>query len=222
MKSLRTISIALLPIAFVLGILGYAFEASYFFALGLNVHKYFGLHQFVISGFLVVLPMFVVLFIYTQLKKFFTKQVHEDDAKTVSEQLAKTTFANQLIGARMAVAFSLVYWIVVVFAPKFGVDWPLWPVFGYMSFVNLLFFYGTILLSPSQSRLAILVAFLVSVSLCFSAGGYGQAIDKRRIDPVIRDDFLVRIMRTATDQTVETKPVRLPLPILQQLIDKII
>lgn len=207
MSQTRLLFVISIPAAVVFGLWGYVYEASYFFARGLNVHEYFGLRQFVLSGLRIVLPMLAILLVYTQLKKFFTKQVHEDDAKVLAEQLSKTSFSQQLIGARVAVGFSAAYWLIVVFAPMVGLTWPLWSSFGYMSFVNLLFFYGAFALSPPYSRLSVIVAFCVSVALCFSAGGYGYGQDTRVNDHVVRNDVLVKITQTDNAQVVEVKPL---------------
>ena len=221
LASLSTAVKALVPAVLLLGLWGYAYEYSYFRALDLNVLDTLRALHFVLSAGSYIVPMLVIILIYVHLGKFFTKRVYEDDTKVILKQLESTTFEKEIFGARLAVMVSVIYWLSTVLLPKVGVDLRLGTIFLYLTFVNLQFFLPPLLLSPPHSRMSVLVAFVVSVTLCFSAGGYGFALNAKRANEVIRDDFLVRIVRSGGAALATVKPTRLPIPALQRLLERL-
>ncbi len=83
-----------------MGIWGYAYEVSYFIAIGLPPHATLGIRHYVTSGATTVLLMLIPLLVMGHLEKFFTTRIHVDDAKSVSDLIAKANFSQEIKGAR--------------------------------------------------------------------------------------------------------------------------
>ena len=109
----------------------------------------------------------------------------------------------------LAVALSVVFWFAVYFQPRLQLSGNISSIFLYMVFVNLWLFFSSIATSPPFSRATVVLAFIFSVSICFSAGGYGDARRQREGRNVLRDDYVVRIERV--DGKLIATPSEIPL-----------
>jgi hypothetical protein len=205
----RTI-LFLLTIALPLGLWGYAYETSYFLALGISPLDTLNLRHYVVSGGTLIMAILIPLIVFSQLDKFFTKRIHVNDAKSMKDQLAKADFSREVKGARIAVLLSMLFWFVVYFQPRLHLPQDLSSQYFYMVFVNLMLFYSSIAISPPYSRATVIFAFVVSVAICFSAGGYGEARRQSESKNVLRDDHIVRIERI--DGKIVAIPNDLPIP----------
>ena len=203
----------LVAIAFsVAGIWGYAYEFAYFAVLKLDVHKTLSVQHFVASGLANVLPMLGIAILFALLTKFFSRNAARDDLKHFHEEMKKTQFAQQLSIARLAFGMSLAYLLLVAFDVRLFAETSLGVQFWFMTFICMQSFVGAIYLSPPHSRLAVVVAFMLSVVLSFAAGGIGLAKDAAKLaNTTIRDDFVVKIERQGDGLVATAKPVKLPL-----------
>jgi len=217
----RAFTFVAIVIALVTGVWGYAFELAYFVYLQLNVHTFFGPTHFVYAGLSVIGPMIAMLFVFALLMKFFSKDVAQDDLKVVSERLAKSKFTEEISMARGGFLLSLVFLLLVIFdirppsiggGPATGLGFMFWL----FTFFNIQLFFGSICVSPPHSRGAVVVAFVLAVSMCFAAGGIDAARLSSQSDKVLRDDSLVKVSRKGSELIVETKAVSLPLPLLSK------
>ncbi len=206
LRRLLPLVLACLPIA----LWGYAFEASYFAALGLSSHQVLSLWHYIASGGGLILSMLVALLVYTQLKKFFTRGIHEDDMKEVRAQISKAEFKKEIVGARIAVVISVVFWLAVYFGHSIPALSTLSSTFLYLAFVNVGLFFTCVATSPNHARFTVLLTLVLSVAVCFAAGGYGSGKqDMLRASP-IRDDFIVSVVRV--DGKLVARATELVLP----------
>lgn len=203
-------SVFLLFVALPLGIWGYAYEFSYFRILGISPHETLGVWHYVVSGGALILLMLIPLLILGNLKKFFTKGIHEDDIKSIEKHLGRADFPEAIKDARLAVVFSVIFWLAVYFQPHLPIPNKTSITYLYVVFVNLAFFYSSIALSPPYSRPTVVIAFVVSVALCFSAGGIGAARNSRDSANPLRDDHIVRIERIDGKLNAVAKAIPVP------------
>jgi len=185
----------LLPVLLPAGLWGYAYEASFFRAIGLSSHTYLTAFHYTLSGITYLLVMVLPLLVFSQLRKFFTKQIHFDDAKVLEDHLATSKFSEEIKGARLAVALSVVFWLIVYFQKSLPIPRGVSSTFLYVVFVNVMFFYTSIALSPPYSRPTIILALVVSITICFSAGGLGAGKQFLSSRTGLRDDNVVRVER---------------------------
>jgi hypothetical protein len=196
----------------VAGIWGYAYEFAYFTVLKLDVHETLSVQHFVASGLANVLPMLGLALLFALLTKFFSRNAARDDLKHFHEEMKKTQFAQQLSIARLAFGMSLAYLLLVIFDVRFYAETSLGSLFWLVTFISMQSFVGAIYLSPPRSRLAVVVAFMLSVVLSFTAGGIGLARDAAmRANTTLRDDLVVKIERQGGKLVATAKPVKLPL-----------
>lgn len=207
LRRLFPLTLLLLPVT----LWGYAFEASYFAALGLASHNVLKPWHYIASGSGPLLSMMVVLVIYSQLKKFFTRRVHVDDLKELREQLSKMDFKKEILGARVAVVLSVAFWLAVYFGHDTPALSTLSDTFMYLAFINVSLFFNSIATSPNHARFTVLFMLATSIAVCFAAGGYGAGINDMKRSSPLRDDYIVKIVRangeltaTATDFTLPT------------------
>jgi hypothetical protein len=214
-------------IALVTGVWGYAYELAYFAFLKLNVHEILGPAHFLFSGFSVIGPMFAMLVVFALLMKFFSKDIARDDLKVVSEHLAKSKFTDEINLARVGFLLSLVFLFLVIIdtqLPSLG-EAPatrLGVMFWLFTFFNMQLFFGSICVSPVHSRGAVVLAFVLAVSMCFAAGGIEAARFASRSDTALRDDGLVKVYRKDNQLIAEPKSISAPFPLwnkFMQLID---
>ncbi len=223
MKTSLTASLQfLLPAFIVLGLMGFLFQVSYFYALGLAATDILDIQHYVATGAAVTLPAFVLLLLIAQFKKFFSKSIHEDDTKKIGEMLSETTFEKQILFARMSLGVSLLYALITVLAAQLGLQWPLGIVLLIFVFFNFQNFFAAILLSPKHSRFTIVFMFFVAVAICFAAGGYGVGSMARLKTGVIQDDFIVRIERTGDTIVATAKPLTIAIPSAMRLLTDVV
>lgn len=208
----RAFTFVTIVIALVTGVWGYTFELAYFAYLKLNVHTILGPAHFVYSGLSVIGPMFATMLVFPLLMKFFSKDVTKDDLKVVIECLAKSKFTEEIRMARGGFLLSLAFLLLVIFdiqPPSFG-EGPatgLGFMFWLFTFFNIQLFFGSICVSPPHSRGAVVVAFVLAVSMCFAAGGIDAARLSIQSDNVLRDDSLVKVYRKGGEFIAEPKAV---------------
>ena len=195
-----------LPIA----VWGYAFEASYFAALSLSSHDALKPWHYIASGGGTVLSMFVVLLVYAHLSKFFSRRIHQDDMKEVRAELKKADFKSEILGARIAMLLSLAFWLMVYFGHAIPALSTLSSLFLYLTFVNVGLFFGCIATSPNHSRFTVLFMLVLSIALCFAAGGYGAGKQDLSRSSPLRDDYIVKIVRM--NGTISAHATELVLP----------
>lgn len=210
MATTKRFVLFLLILALPVGFWGYAYEASYFLALDLSPHKTLSVWHYVVSGGGLILLMLVPLLVLANLRKFFTKAIHEDDIKSLKDHLARAELSEEIKGARVAVALSAAFWLAVYFRFPLPMAGHLHSIYLYMVFVNLALFFSSIAISPPYARGSVLIAFIASVAICFSAGGYGDAVRSRDGKDLLRDDNIVRIERLGGRPVATAKDLPLP------------
>lgn len=203
----------------VAGAWGYAFEFAYFRFLGLSANETLSIQHFVYSGLSNVAPLLAIALLFALLSKFFSRNIKRDDMKGFKDQMAKSKFVQEITGARVAFAMSLVLLILVLFDVRLGSTLGLGYTFWLISFFNMQLFTGAIYLSPPHSKAAVVAAFVVSVSLCFAAGGVEHARQSIKEATLLRDDAVVHVERVDGKLVATAKSVRLPFPPLQRAIE---
>lgn len=205
----------------VFAVWGYAFELSFFLSLGLNPGDYLSPWHYILSSLQVLVPMLLAMAVITQLKKFFSKGVHIDDAKELTENLKEASFDQILMLARMIAVLSFVYFAVVVCVFHLDINFSVWAAGPYLLFMVLAYFLFAIILSPPHARVSVVVTFIFAEALCFAGIGCGMAHDSRiRPRSPVRDDFVVLITRRDDRLVIEAKSLPI-LPPVTGLIRKI-
>ena len=200
------------------GVWGYAFEFAYFRFLGLWANETLSIQHFVYSGLSTVAPLLAIALLFALISKFFSRNLARDDMKEFKDQMAKSKFVQEVTGARVAFAMSLVFFILVLFDVRLGATLGLGYTFWLFSFFNMQLFTGAIYLSPPHSNASVVAAFVVSVSLCFAAGGVEHARQSAKEATLLRDDGVVRVERVGGNLVATAKPVQLSFPPLQRAI----
>lgn len=82
-------------------------------------------------------------------------------------------------------------------------------------------FFGAVATSPPHARVSVILAFIISVAICFAAGGFGAAGSQQFLkDGAVRDDSIVRVIRPKEGKVeVEVKPLTFPLPAQLQFFE---
>jgi hypothetical protein len=199
----------------VITVWGFAYEASFFISAGLSLDQLSIPHYFA-SGGRSIAFMLGILLIWTQLGKFFSRQIYQDDSKALQEQLKSVTFEKAVVEARVALAIGIAYWIIVISAEKYNLAKDTWTPHLFVAFFIFQMFFACLAVSPQHSRLSVYIAFIFAVSLCFSAGGYGSGKSILKRNNVVRDDMIVKITRTDGKISVEAKQVTWPSQILEK------
>lgn len=205
-------------IALVAAVWGYAYEFAYFSYLNIDVHKVLTPSHFIYTGLVNVGPMVGFLVVLSLFVKFFSKNIEQDDLKVIGERLAAAKFSEELILARVGFIFSLGFMLLVIFDVRLGRDNGMGFMFWFMTFINVQFFFGSLCLSPPQAKVAVVFAFVVSVAMCFVAGGVEHARLSLKSETVLRDDRVVLVRREAQKIVTEPKDINLPIPFLQKAV----
>ena len=145
----------------VAGIWGYAYELAYFLVLKLNVHDTLTIQHFVASGLLNVLPLLGIVLVYSLIAKFLSPNLTRDELNHFQEEMKKSKFAQQASIARMSFVMSVAYLLLVAFDVRVYADMSLAYLFWLLIFINMQSFVGAIYLSPSQSRVPVIFAFVL-------------------------------------------------------------
>lgn len=202
------------------GLWGFAYEFAYFRFLDFDVSQKLGLEHYIFSGLSNIIPMLVIAILLSLLVKFFSKDVLRDDMKHFKDEMVKSNPMLQVTGARIAFVLSLAFLLFVLIDTKLG----LFEGIGYrnfwlITFLNMQVFVGAIYLSPTHSKAAILVAFVVAVSFCFIAGGVDHARQSMKEGIVLRDDAVVHVERKGATLVITPKSIDLPFPPLQRAVN---
>lgn len=193
----------------VFGIWGYCYELGYFAALGLDCAKYLSPWHYVASGAGVLVPMILAMLLITQITRFFSKKLGEDQATEFKRKLEKVSYENAIGIARIIFVFCLLFLIAVIGAHMLGFKRAIWPGGVFLIFTTLSYFFTAILRSPITARFTILVALVLAESFCYAAVGAGQGYDAaQNQNATVRDDFLVLISRD--DGRLVVQPKELP------------
>lgn len=203
----------------VAGVWGYAYEFAYFQFLGLDVNDTLSAQHYVYTGLSNVAPMLAIALLIALISKFFSRDLARDDMKAFKDQMSKSKLAQEVTGARIAFAMSLVFLLLVLFDVRFGSAQGLGHLFWLITFFNMQVFAGAIYLSPPHSKVAVVVAFVAAVSLCFAAGGVEHARQSAKESIILRNDAAVHVERTGAKFVATAKALRLPIPPLQRALD---
>ena len=210
----KPVRFALLAIALLLGFWGYCYEFAYFARLRLNVHEHLELRHFVVSSASSIIPMLVVLVIYGNVKRLFSKGIHADPAKEVVEHLKTASFDQFVPFARAGAALAAIFLVAVIALPALGINFMIWHLYLYMVFVVLQSFFGAVFTSPAHARFPVLLTLALSIAACYAGGGYGHAGSP--VSPssgVLRDDLVVKVAKAPEDRIlVEARPLKITLP----------
>lgn len=206
--------LALVAIIALLGLWGYCYELAYFARLKLVAHEYLSLKHFVVSSGATIIPMLLVIFIYENVKRFFSKKIHVDPREEVSEHLKAENFEKFIGFARVGVVIALVFLVLMFALPAVGITLAIWPMYLYMVFVVMQAFFGAVLTSPVHSLVPIGLTFALSTAACFAGGGYGYASSRHSASQdVLRDDLVVKVTRAPNGEfKVEPKSFKVTLP----------
>lgn len=217
MQNMKNLAFVVLILCIPLVFWGWAYEVSYFSVIGLDVNKSFGSLHYIYSSLTYLVILFIVIVTYGAISKFFSKNIDRNDSAEFKEALAKTEFIKVISDARVAFLFSLGVWLIVFFAPDIRVlNWlgrALGENFMLLIWFNILLFSASLYLSPQHSKFAVILAFVLSIGVCFSMGGLAHARLATKIhDKVIRNDFLVVITKEDGKYVADAKSVEIPLP----------
>jgi hypothetical protein len=201
----------LLILVFPLGLWGLAFEVSYLAALDVPILGTLQPWHYFANGGVQIFTMAVTLFIYASVKKFFTEKIHADDLKLFKSAARSADFKNELLGARVAVLISIGYWLAVYFGTRVVGIPNISDVYMFMVFVNLSWFLMCIVSSPAPAKLTVITMLVLSITICFAAGGYGQAKRSLMLGSNLRDDYIVKIQRS--NGRLHAKATSFPFPV---------
>lgn len=156
--------------------------------------------------------MLIAIAIFSNVTRFFTKNIHTDLNHQVVESIQSLPFDKHLPIARFGAAMALVFLVLVVGLPELGVTFEIWNTYLYMVFIVLQSFFGTMLTSPPHARMSIILVFALSGAACFAGGGYGAALaGQSKASQVIRDDMIVKVS-VGADKTPNAEPKALSIP----------
>ena len=184
----------LFPLAVLFAAWGYSYEFTYFITLGLNVNDVLTVNSYIVSSGRVIAFIVLSVMLFVHITKFFTKKIHEDDVATLKSRLSERSFAKEIVNARISCVISVLFWLVVCFGRKIGITEDFSHLYMYLIYVNATLFSTSLLLSPPHAKITVLLLFSVSIALCFSAGGYGSANYAMRVEGVVRDDIVVKVV----------------------------
>lgn len=210
----KPVVLAIGAVIALLGFWGYCYELAYFARLKLIAHEHLSLKHFVVSSGATIIPMLLVILIYENVKRFFSKKIHVDPRIEVSEHLKAENFDKFMGIARAGVGIAFVFLALVLALPEIGVTLAIWSMYLYMVFIVMQMFFGAVLTSPAHSIFPIVLLFALSAAACFAGGGYGYASSGNSASKdVVRDDLVVRITRSPNGEfKVEPKALDFPLP----------
>lgn len=217
---------AIIIIGVIFSIFGFSFEYTYFKRIGFNVNDHLSYKHFIISGAQTIIPMFVLLIIFNNAKRFFSKDIYVDPNTKLNESLKKASFQNIINSARVDFGISILFALTIFLLPKIGIQWDLWTGFLYIVLMISQSFIFAMITSPSHARAPIILMFVVSISICFASGGYGYAGTSRtKDDGSIRDDMVVKILRQEDGgYQVNAKEIDFPFSIagvFEKIVDKL-
>lgn len=202
----------LFPLAVLFAAWGYAYEFTYFITLGLNVNDVLTVNSYMVSSGRVIAFIVLSVMLFVHITKFFTKNIHEDDVATLKSRLSERSFANEIVNARISCVISVLFWLVVCFGRQIGIAEDFSHLYMYLIYVNATLFSTSLLLSPPHAKITVLLLFSVSIALCFSAGGYGNANYAMRNEGVVRDDMVVKIINNEGELEAKAASIPFKLP----------
>lgn len=210
-----------ITIGAMIGLFGFAFESSYFWALDLNALDFLNIEHFILSGLIEVIPLVIALIVWCLVVKFFTKGIHENDVKKFRRVAKKLSFNYEIDWARTVIVITITYWIWVILFQKTTAHLPgIIALSGVLILLNLLSFVSTYSSSPKYSQPTITFMFFLSIALCFSATGYGEGIFAKQQKITLRDDLIVNIVRVKNVIHPNAKPIKISTP-LQKTLERI-
>lgn len=217
----RALLFLAMVLAVVAGIWGYAYELAFFLYFNLNVHDTLGPRHFIYTGLVNIGPMFGIMLVFSLVTKFFSWNITRDDVKTIHARLAASKFSDEIVLARVAFLLSLVFMLLVVFDVRLGRENGIGYMFWFFTFLNIQLFYGSLCLSPPQSRAAVVFAFVLSVAMCFVAGGVSHARFFSLSKTILRDDSVVQVHREGEKVVPVAKAINVPIPLLDFVLSSV-
>lgn len=202
-----------------LALWGYSFELAYFFKIDVSVHETLKIKHFIFSSGAIIAPILALLFIYSRLKTFFTKDIYSDNVTEAINAIRSKSFKAAIPLARIGTALAILFLIIVVTISELEINIFIWPSFLFIAFLVLQLFFAALLSSPQYARATIVPVFIISIAICFAAGGYGYASSHKFSPPgIVRNDFVVTTTKVS-DNKFEVKPKSIPisLSLLQQI-----
>lgn len=194
---------------------GIAYETAFFKFLDQSAAANLGWLNFVVSGLQGILPPFATVFLFTQLRKFWTKSIDDDDAKLLEGAVSKIQFAEALNLARLAFVVACLLGIGLLVFSQYvettrfaNLRWYLvWTVIGW--FVPAL--------ASASKRSFYTIWFMLLISSSVLAFGLGDSDSRFFVfaeDNRLREDWVVTIHKMNGKLVVE--------PTVPPLISRII
>ncbi|AXI03272.1 hypothetical protein [Aquirhabdus parva] len=201
------ITIFLLPVLF----WGMAYEFSYFYVLGIDVSNVFtGLFTpfyYLYTPLSYILTLLIGMVVVTNISKFFSKNIQRDEWKNAVEQLEQLDINASILQAKTASTICFIYWVYVLLALHFGWSTRVGTVFLTMIFYCIGFFIAGFYKSNIHGRVPLILAFIISVGFCFSAGGIAIAsMDKKNLG-IIRSDMVVIVKSDGKSYTANANQI---------------
>jgi hypothetical protein len=201
---------------------GYIYETSYFATLGLSAMSTLSVRHFIYSGFRTILPPLIALSAMGLLIKFFSRRIESNDLDALVKSAKEVGFTRSLSMARLVFLFCAAVWLFAIFE-HFLFEVPrAWAAVPWLLLFVLQAFTFAMYTSPPEARVALIFAFAIAIGLCLSSWAMGSARFAESLvvgsGMYVRDDAVVRITRTNSGYTAESKPIKLPLPILEKLL----
>lgn len=202
--------------------LGFAYEYSYFKQLNLVSNDYLGLRHYFYSGAFWIGQILIGAFIFSSVKRFFSKEIHVDQGKEVLETVSKLKFTDATWIFRAMVIFTFVYWLLSFL--EITKDWypNLMGLMWFMVLWNLSAYFFAMATGEKHTYATFTVMFAIALTMTMSASGFLHARHELNSqDPVLRDDGVVLVKREGDELKVAAKSISVPVPYIDSLLDKV-
>lgn len=198
---------------------GLAYEYSFLLALGISPSGMFGFGQLAYSGFVHVVPLTVTLTIFVYLVNFFGRKIDKDPREVLDETLKDLQFSGVMRRTRMVAIATLVFWVATVLEgyvfdhPRLFTGYP-WLLLFTLAVFGLGFYSA-----PPHAQFTIFIGFMLTACAGISAMGISEARLMRHYK-ILRDDSIVTISMKGDGYSAKSKPIELPVPLIERLLDR--
>jgi len=204
---------------------GWVFETAYFRTLEIKLPDNMNIYHYLVSGLAPFFYIFAILLVLKSLAILFSKSVLEGkDGTKFSTLLAEGRWIGEKSAtdmARFGILVGPLYFLLVFYDFDFwGLSKGLGFLFWYVILTVIGLVFWKIIISTPRNRFVVLVSLTVSLAFVYAAGGMWQSRFVGRSDGVLRDDFVIRIVRKKGEVSITLKNPEqfLPLKLLKNAL----